>query len=115
MKVPELRLPDRERPRGDGVVVAPVEVAESERRCRRFGRWDSSVGEGRGEVLERLAGELERVRGDLMREKKLGVKLEQAVSVVLERWKLGEEAVVEVEVEERWTPDGLGEEGDIVD
>ena len=91
-----------------------AEVVESERRCRRCGRRLSSIGDdGRGEVLERLAGELERERDVLIREKKLGVKLECVLSAVLERLKLGEEAAVEVD--ERWAPDGLGEAGDIVD
>ena len=77
--------------------MAPVDVVESERRCRRFGLRVSSVGEGRGEVFERLAGELERDLDVLIREKKLGVKLPWALSAVLEREKPGVEAVVEVE------------------
>ena len=73
-------------------------------------RASSVVGDGRGEVLERLAGEFERPRDVLMREKKPGVKVERALSVVFERQKLGE-AEPTVEVEERWM---LVDDGDIV-
>ena len=62
MKVPELRLADLDRPRGDGVGIPPVELVDNERRCRRSGQ-EASVGDE--------TGELERERGVWILEKKL--------------------------------------------